>query len=118
MQTGSTFSESLAQHPKIFNKLYVNMVKAGELGGVLELVLNRLAEYQEKAQKLKNKIVAAMVYPVIVMFIAVGIMVFLLSSSCRSSKRSSRTCWATSRLPLITRFVIGAQRWFIADITG
>ena len=72
VQTGITFSESLAQHPKIFNKLYVNMVKAGELGGVLELVLLRLAEYQEKAQKLKNKIVAAMVYPVIVMIIAIG----------------------------------------------
>ena len=57
VQGGSTFSESLASIPKIFNKLYVNMVKAGELGGVLELVLNRLAEYQEKAQKLKNKIV-------------------------------------------------------------
>ena len=78
VQGGSTFSESLAQHPKIFNKLYVNMVKAGELGGVLEIVLNRLAEYQEKAQKLKNKIVSAMVYPVIVMFIAVGILVFLM----------------------------------------
>ncbi|MFZ4767848.1 MAG: type II secretion system F family protein, partial [Roseimicrobium sp.] len=61
VQTGSTFSESLQQFPKIFNKLYINMVKAGELGGVLEIVLNRLAEYQEKAQKLKNKIVAAMV---------------------------------------------------------
>ena len=54
------------------------MVKAGELGGVLEIVLNRLAEYQEKAQKLKNKIVAAMVYPIIVMFIAVAIMIFLM----------------------------------------
>ncbi|MFN9026571.1 MAG: type II secretion system F family protein, partial [Akkermansiaceae bacterium] len=63
VQGGSTFSESLAQHPNMFNKLYVNMVKAGELGGVLEVVLNRLAEYQEKAHKLKNKIVSAMVYP-------------------------------------------------------
>lgn len=79
VQTGSTFSESLSQHPKVFNKLYVNMVKAGELGGVLELVLNRLAEYQEKAQKLKNKIVSAMVYPVIVIFIAVAIVIFLLT---------------------------------------
>ena len=78
VQTGSTFSESLQQYPRIFNKLYINMVKAGELGGVLELVLNRLAEYQEKAQKLKNKIVAAMVYPIIVMFIAAAIMVFLM----------------------------------------
>ena len=78
VQGGSTFSESLAQHPKMFNKLYVNMVKAGELGGVLEVVLNRLAEYQEKAQKLKNKIVSAMVYPAIVMFIAVAILIFLM----------------------------------------
>ena len=78
VQGGSTFSESLAQHPRIFNKLYVNMVKAGELGGVLEVVLTRLAEYQEKAHKLKNKIVSAMVYPVIVMFIAVAILVFLM----------------------------------------
>lgn len=78
VQSGSTFSESLAQHPRIFDKLYVNMVKAGELGGVLEVVLTRLAEYQEKAHKLKNKIVAAMVYPVIVMFIAVAILTFLM----------------------------------------
>ncbi|MFC4994630.1 type II secretion system F family protein [Rubritalea tangerina] len=78
VQSGSTFSESLAQHPRIFNKLYVNMVKAGELGGVLEVVLTRLAEYMEKANKLKNKIVAAMVYPLIVMFIAVAILVFLM----------------------------------------
>lgn len=78
VQSGATFSESLGGHPKIFNKLYVNMVKAGELGGVLELVLARLADYQEKAQKLKNKIVSAMIYPVIVMFIAVAIVIFLM----------------------------------------
>src|SRR5207302_7441819 len=79
VQGGSTFSESLAQHPLIFNKLYINMVKAGELGGVLELVLNRLAEFQEKAQKIKNKVVAAMFYPIIVLFIAIAIMGFLLA---------------------------------------
>ncbi|HSP46210.1 MAG TPA: type II secretion system F family protein, partial [Chthoniobacterales bacterium] len=65
VQGGSTFSEGLAQHPRIFNDLYVNMVRAGELGGVLEVVLTRLAEFQEKAQKIKNKVVAAMVYPLI-----------------------------------------------------
>ena len=78
VQGGSTFSEGLAQHPKIFNKLYVNMVKAGELGGVLELVLDRLAEFQEKAQKIKNKVKSAMVYPVIVLSLAMVIMAFLL----------------------------------------
>src|SRR5947207_2840509 len=78
VQNGSTFSDALALHPRIFNDLYVNMVKAGEVGGVLELVLTRLSEFQEKAAKIKNKILAAMVYPGIVMTMAIGIMTFLL----------------------------------------
>src|SRR5207244_11322918 len=78
VQSGSTFSDALALHPKIFNDLYVNMVKAGEVGGVLELVLTRLSEFQEKAAKIKNKVLSAMVYPVIVMTMAVGILCFLL----------------------------------------
>lgn len=105
VQGGSTFSESLAQHPKMFNKLYVNMVKAGELGGVLEVVLNRLAEYQEKAQKLKNKIVSAMVYPAIVMFIAVAILIFLMVFIVPKFKEMfSET---DSTLPLISQIVFG-----------
>ncbi|MFT5412153.1 MAG: type IV pilus assembly protein PilC [Verrucomicrobiales bacterium] len=107
VQTGSTFSESLAQHPKIFNKLYVNMVKAGELGGVLELVLVRLAEYQEKAQKLKNKIVAAMVYPVIVMVIATGIMIFLLTFIVPKFQEIFDQMLNGKALPKLTEFVIG-----------
>ena len=63
IEGGSTFSEALAQHPKVFNRLFVNMVKAGELGGVLEVVLKRLAEFSEKAQKIKGKVKAAMFYP-------------------------------------------------------
>src|SRR5208337_3611612 len=59
IEGGSTFSEALAQHPKVFNRLFVNMVKAGELGGVLEVVLKRLAEFAEKAQKIKGKVKAA-----------------------------------------------------------
>lgn len=105
VQGGSTFSESLAQHPKMFNKLYVNMVKAGELGGVLEVVLNRLAEYQEKAQKLKNKIVSAMVYPAIVMFIAVAILVFLMIFIVPKFKDMFTE--TGSDLPLISQIVFG-----------
>src|SRR6056300_446046 len=56
IEGGSTFSEGLAQHPKTFNKLYINMVKAGEMGGVLEVVLNRLSEFMEKAEKIKGKV--------------------------------------------------------------
>ncbi len=78
VQGGSTFSEALSAYPKLFDRLFVNMVKAGEIGGVLEVVLKRLAEYQEKANKLRSKIVSAMVYPTIIMVIAVGILVFLM----------------------------------------
>ncbi|MES2705722.1 MAG: type II secretion system F family protein [Verrucomicrobiota bacterium] len=111
VQTGSTFSESLAQHPKIFNKLYVNMVKAGELGGVLELVLNRLAEYQEKAQKLKNKIVAAMTYPVIVVVIAMGIVVFLLTYIVPKFTEifENMVTGGKDAMPALTKAVIGAS---------
>lgn len=112
VQGGSTFSESLAQHPKIFNKLYVNMVKAGELGGVLEIVLNRLAEYQEKAQKLKNKIVSAMVYPVIVMFIAVAILIFLMIFIVPKFKEMFAN--TDQELPLISKIVFGTSEFFLA----
>ena len=78
IEGGSTFSEALAQHPKVFNRLFVNMVKAGELGGVLEVVLNRLSEFMEKAQKIKGKVVAAMFYPAAVMFVAVAILTILM----------------------------------------
>jgi len=78
IEGGSTFSEALAQHPKVFNRLFVNMVKAGELGGVLEVVLKRLAEFSEKAQKIKGKVKAALFYPVAVLIVAVGIMILLM----------------------------------------
>lgn len=107
VQSGSTFSESLGQHPRIFDKLYVNMVKAGELGGVLELVLNRLAEYQEKAQKLKNRIVAAMVYPIIVLVIAMGILVFLMTVIVpKFQKIFADMLPEGTELPKITQFVV------------
>jgi type IV pilus assembly protein PilC len=78
IEGGSTFSEALAQHPKVFNRLFVNMVKAGEIGGVLEVVLRRLSEFMEKAQKIKGKVVAAMFYPCAVMVVAVAIMGILM----------------------------------------
>src|SRR5258708_24984497 len=78
IEGGSTFSEALAQHPKVFNRLFVNMVKAGELGGVLEVVLARLSEFMEKAQKIKGKVIAAMFYPVAVIVVATAIMMILM----------------------------------------
>ena len=110
VQGGSTFSESLAQHPKIFNKLYINMVKAGELGGVLELVLNRLAEFQEKAQKIKNKVVSAMFYPIIVLCIAMAIMIFLLVFIVPRFQQIFKDMLGNSDLPGLTQFVINVSQ--------
>jgi len=79
VESGSTFSEALAAYPRLFNKLFVNMVKAGEAGGVLEIVLNRLAEFVEKSQKLKSKVKAAMIYPSVVITVAIVVLIFLMT---------------------------------------
>ncbi|MFP6866370.1 MAG: type II secretion system F family protein, partial [Roseibacillus sp.] len=104
-------------HPRIFDKLYVNMVKAGELGGVLEVVLTRLAEYQEKAHKLKNKIVAAMVYPVIVMFIAVAILTFLMLFIVPKFKEMFDDM-SGAELPKISQIVFGFSDFMMSRRIG
>src|SRR5437016_80680 len=111
VQGGNTFSDALAQHPKIFNELYISMVKAGELGGVLEVVLTRLTEFQEKAQKIKNKVVAAMVYPVIVLVLALGIMTFLLVFIVPRFEAIFHDMLGDKPLPGITLFVIGISQF-------
>jgi type IV pilus assembly protein PilC len=109
IQGGNTFSDALARHPRVFNNLYVNMVKAGEIGGVLELVLNRLSEFQEKAAKVKNKVIGAMVYPIIVITMAVGIMGFLLVFIVPKFEEIFHDMLGDKPLPKITTFVIGAS---------
>jgi type IV pilus assembly protein PilC len=111
VQGGNTFSDALALHPRIFDDLYVNMVKAGEVGGVIELVLTRLAEFQEKAAKIKNKVVAAMVYPLIVMTMAVAIMGFLLVFIVPKFEAIFHDMLGNKPLPAITTFVIGASNF-------
>ncbi len=78
VQSGATLSDGLAKHPKAFDRLYVNMVRAGEVGGLLEVVLNRLAEFMERREDLKRKVRSALIYPVAVVIIACGIVAFLL----------------------------------------
>lgn len=78
IRSGSTLSGALASHPRIFDRLYLNMIKAGEAGGVLDPVLDRLARFQEKSLQLRGKLTAAMVYPVIVLAVAVSILCGLL----------------------------------------
>jgi type IV pilus assembly protein PilC len=109
VESGSTFSEALAQHPKIFTKLYVNMVRAGEAGGVLDVTLSRLADFQEKAQKIKNKVVAAMVYPAVVIFVAGGILVFLMVVIVPKFQEIFRDLLGGEALPWLTQFVINCS---------
>jgi type IV pilus assembly protein PilC len=115
VESGSTFSEALAQHPGIFNKLYVNMVKAGELGGVLEIVLARLAEFQEKAEKIKGKVKSAMVYPVVVLTIATLILSFLLVFIVPKFQKIFQDALPGTPLPGVTLFVIGASNLLISQ---
>lgn len=111
ISSGGTFSEALSAHPKIFDNLYVNMVKAGEAGGVLEVVLGRLAEFAEKAEKIKNKVKGAMIYPVVVLCAAVGITAFLLYTVIPKFEQVFADMMGGDKLPGITQFVINASKF-------
>ncbi|MEK7713040.1 MAG: type II secretion system F family protein, partial [Nitrospirota bacterium] len=82
VEAGSTYADALKKHPRVFSELYANMVAAGEAGGILDTILNRLAAYIEKAMKLKKKVKGAMVYPIVVSTVAVAaiaiIMIFVV----------------------------------------
>ena len=111
VETGNTFSESLANYPKIFNHLYVNMVKAGEAGGVLETVLNRLAEFMEKGEKIKNKVKGAMTYPIVVLVAAIGIVVFLMLAVIPKFQQIFDDLMGGEGMPLLTQIVISFSQW-------
>jgi type IV pilus assembly protein PilC len=115
ISAGGTFSESLTQFPKIFDNLYVNMVKAGEAGGVLEVVLGRLAEFAEKSEKIKNKVKGAMIYPIVVLVAAVGITAFLLVAVIPKFKQVFNDMLGGASLPALTEFVISASDYIQAN---
>ena len=108
---GGTFSESLSAYPKIFDRLYVNMVKAGEAGGVLEVVLGRLAEFAEKSERIKNKVKGAMIYPTVVLFAAVGITAFLLVAVIPRFQQVFTDMLGGKALPAITQYVMQASEF-------
>src|SRR5438105_2471865 len=110
VESGSTLSEAFAKHPKCFDRLYVNMVKAGEAGGALETILKRLADFKEKAQSLKRKITGAMVYPVVVILTAVGILTFIMLYIIPKFEKIFKDFNMT--LPAITLFIMTVSRWF------
>ncbi|MBN2189933.1 MAG: type II secretion system inner membrane protein GspF [Candidatus Aureabacteria bacterium] len=120
VEGGSTFSEALAHYPKIFSKLFVNMVKAGEAGGVLELVLNRVADFMEKSEKLKAKVKSAMIYPAFVIIVALGVLAFLMAFIV--PKFGDMFKDLKLELPPVTQFLINASdfcinNWYYPIIT-
>ncbi len=118
IEGGSTFSEGLAQHPKTFNKLFINMVKAGELGGVLEVVLNRLAEFMEKAEKIKGKVIAAMFYPAAVMTVAGGILILLMVVVVPKFKQIFADMLEGAALPAFTQVVLNISDTIKSNFLG
>lgn len=106
LENGAPFSESLAQHPKIFSKLYVNMIKAGEMNGDLANVLTRLADLMEKMLRLKKKVVSALIYPAIVILLAIGVLTLLLTFIAPKFKGIFATVLGNKPLPVLTQWVI------------
>ncbi len=109
IEGGGTFADALAAHPRIFNRLYVNMVKAGEAGGVLDVVLERLATYMEKAQKVRNKVSGAMTYPIVVLLASMGIMIFLMVAIIPKFETIFADMLEGRALPPLTLFVMGVS---------
>ncbi len=114
VESGSTFSEALANYPKLFNKLFVNMVKAGEAGGVLEVVLNRLAEFVEKSQRLKQKVRGAMIYPAVVISVAIGVLLFLMTYVIPRFRAIFENLG--QKLPAATSVLIDISTWISSNV--
>jgi len=111
VESGSTLSEAFAKHPKCFDRLYINMLKAGEAGGALEVILQRLADFKEKAQSLKRKIIGAMVYPIVVILVAIAILSFILIYIIPKFKKIFADF--QMKLPAITELLLDISDFFV-----
>lgn len=109
VEGGATLSEAMARYPKCFNKLYSNMVAAGEAGGVLDLILNRLADFMEKAQRLKRKVVGAMIYPACVLCIAFGIVMGIMIVVIPKFNEIFKDF--DVEMPAVTTFLLNTSDW-------
>lgn len=113
VEGGGTLSDAMAKYPKAFDKLYVNMIQAGEAGGVLDLILSRLADFMEKAAKLKKKVIGAMIYPAVVISIAVGIVSMIMIFVIPKFEDIFRDFG--TKLPAVTQVLLVISRWFAND---
>lgn len=109
IRSGGTLSDGLMQHPGVFNKLFLNMVRAGEAGGKLDVVLGQLAKFMEKAERIKGKIKAAMIYPVIIITVAVLILVGLMMFVVPKFKMIFEDLLKGAPLPILTQFVLSVS---------
>lgn len=113
VEQGSTFSDALRRHPKVFDELYVNLVAAGEIGGILDTILNRLAQYIEKAVKLKAQIKSAMFYPIGILVVAIGVIAVMLVKVIPTFENMYKEMGPGAKLPAATRFVINISHGFL-----
>jgi len=113
VEQGATFSDSLRRHPKVFDALYTNLVQAGEVGGILDTILTRLATYNEKAIKLRRQLRGAMVYPSAVLVIFAGVLGILLGWVIPSFKTIFKDLGSSDELPWLTQIVITVSETFI-----
>lgn len=117
VEGGATFSESLAQHPKSFDKLYLNMVRAGEAAGKMEIILDRLASFMEKAARIMGKVKSALTYPCVVLGVALlitaGLMVFIVP---KFEKIFADLLGEGTELPALTQVVIAISRWMQGNV--
>jgi type IV pilus assembly protein PilC len=113
VEGGGTLSDAMSKYPKAFDKLYVNMISAGEAGGVLDLILSRLADFMEKAAKLKKKVIGAMIYPAVVISIAVAIVSMIMIFVIPKFEDIFRDFG--TQLPPITQVLLVISRWFARD---
>ena len=109
VESGSTFADALKDHPRVFDELYVQLCAAGEVGGILDTILNRLAVYREKAEKLKRKVKGAMIYPIIVILVAIGVTALLLMKVTPVFAKMFADFGQA--LPAPTQFVVDASDW-------
>ncbi|MGA2232492.1 MAG: type II secretion system F family protein [Tepidisphaeraceae bacterium] len=110
VEGGGTLSDAMAKYPKAFDKLYVNMINAGEIGGVLDLILSRLADFMEKAAKLKKKVIGAMIYPAVVIGIAAGVVSMIMIVVIPKFKDIFKSFGAD--MPAITVYLMNFSTWF------
>jgi type IV pilus assembly protein PilC len=109
VESGSTFADALKDHPKVFDELFIQLCAAGEVGGILDTILNRLANYREKSEKLKRKVKGAMIYPVIVICVAIGVTALLLLKVTPVFAKMFTDFG--SAMPAPTQFVIDMSNW-------